>query len=336
MENENIVNEPQKPSSRGKKIAAGVVFAIIAITLALWLAKDYIIPKQITVIINTLEETREITAEVKAHTVGDALEKLGIPISDIDQILPFLSETLTKDATINITKRLETLAEIDGKKQRFLMIPGTVEENLEYNDIEYDDNDIVKPKLTKDIKCTTKIQVKDVKKVVKKKEITVENESYIMLDPSIASGSLVEVAGNDGVALYTYTYTYVNGKKTDTKKKFKKWLVKPVDHVIKLGTSLTGESGRVAIKRSFISNTTAYYCGKKARGSTGQRCHYGTCAVDPKVIPYGSRLWVQGYGFAYANDCGGAIKGTKLDLYMRSTKECYRWGRRHVRAYVLG
>ena len=57
--------------------------------------------------------------------------------------------------------------------------------------------------------------------------------------------------------------------------------------------------------------------------------------MDPKVIPYGTKLWVEGYGTAVANDCGGAVKGNIIDLYMHSTKECYSWGRRNVKTYVL-
>lgn len=81
--------------------------------------------------------------------------------------------------------------------------------------------------------------------------------------------------------------------------------------------------------------TTTYYAGTNAHGSTGQRVHYGTCAVDPSVIPYGTRLYIEGYGIAVANDCGGAVQGHIVDLYMRSTAECIRWGRQNRKAYVL-
>ena len=217
------------------------------------------------------------------------------------------------------------------------MSPGTIEENLEANNITYDEDDIVSPKPSKRMKCGTKLVVKEVHKVVKKKEKTVPSKGYrTILDPSIASGVMTETAAVDGVAVYKYTYTYVNGKKTDTKKKFVKWKVEPQDRLLRLGTGSTGQSGTVSIRRTFTSNTTAYYCGSNARGALGTRCYYGTCAVDPKVFPYGSRFWVQGYGYCVANDCGGAIKGTKLDLYMTSTKQCFRWGRRWVTAYLLG
>ena len=53
------------------------------------------------------------------------------------------------------------------------------------------------------------------------------------------------------------------------------------------------------------------------------------------MIPYGTRLYIEGYGIAVANDCGGAVQGHIVDLYMRSTAECVRWGRQNRKAYVL-
>lgn len=321
-----------KPFLKGL-IAAAIVFVIGA---GGWITYDYFIPKQVTVIIETLEQTQQINAEVKAQNVADALRELDVPVSDIDSVQPFLNERLSSSTTINVTKRLESSATIAGEEQKFILVPGTVEENLAFNEIEYDSDDIITPALTAEMDSTSKIEVKDVVKVVKEKEKTIAYKSKIILDPSIASGTKKETVGKDGTAIYTYTTTYINGEKEGTEKEFKEWIEEPVDNTVRLGTSVTGESGEVTIVRSFISNTTAYYCGSKARGATGRLCHYGTIAVDPRVFPYGSRFWIAGYGYAVATDCGGAIKGTKTDLYMRSLKECYRWGRRYVQAYLLG
>lgn len=53
------------------------------------------------------------------------------------------------------------------------------------------------------------------------------------------------------------------------------------------------------------------------------------------MIPYGTKLYIEGYGVAVANDCGGAVKGNVIDLYMNSTSECIQWGRRYKKVYVL-
>ena len=63
--------------------------------------------------------------------------------------------------------------------------------------------------------------------------------------------------------------------------------------------------------------------------------HVGTCAVDPRFVSLRSELWVEGYGYAYAMDTGGAVKGNVVDLYMSSNSQCIRWGRRNMTAYVL-
>lgn len=321
-----------KPFLKGL-IAAAIVFVIAG---AGWITYDFLIPKQVTVIVQTLEQTQEIKGEVKAQNIREALTMLDVPISDIDSVQPGLNQHLGSGTTINVTKRLESSATIAGEEQKFILIPGTVEENLEFNDIEYDSDDIVIPALYSEMDSTSKIEVKDVVKVVSEKEKKIPYKSTVILDPSISSGTKTETFGKNGKAIYTYTTTYINGEKEGTEKEFKEWIEEPVDNTVRLGTSATGESGEVTIRQSFISNTTAYYCGTKARGATGKLCHYGTVAVDPKVFPYGSRFWIAGYGYAVATDCGGAIKGTKIDLYMRSLKECYRWGRRYVQAYLIG
>lgn len=77
--------------------------------------------------------------------------------------------------------------------------------------------------------------------------------------------------------------------------------------------------------------------GKRAtfRCATGLPAGYGKVAVDPRVIRLGSRLYVEGYGFAIAADTGGAIKGNKIDLGLATYREAMRFGRRKVRVHVL-
>ena len=60
-----------------------------------------------------------------------------------------------------------------------------------------------------------------------------------------------------------------------------------------------------------------------------------TIAVDPSVIPLGSKVHVEGYGYAIASDTGGAIKGNKIDLYMNSEAECISFGRRTVTVNII-
>lgn len=76
------------------------------------------------------------------------------------------------------------------------------------------------------------------------------------------------------------------------------------------------------------------YCHTGNRTYTGTWPKRGTIAVDPKVIPLGSRLWVEGYGFGVAEDTGGAIKGHIVDVFLENEEACREWGRRKVKVRV--
>ena len=76
--------------------------------------------------------------------------------------------------------------------------------------------------------------------------------------------------------------------------------------------------------------------------ATGTIARVGAIAVDPKVIPYGTRMFIVTndgkyvYGIAVAEDCGGAIKGNRVDLYFDSVEECWTFGIRKATIYFLG
>jgi 3D (Asp-Asp-Asp) domain-containing protein len=69
--------------------------------------------------------------------------------------------------------------------------------------------------------------------------------------------------------------------------------------------------------------------------ASGMKSGHGVVAVDPKVIALGSKLYVEGYGYAIAGDTGGAIKDNRIDVFFYSPDETARWGRRWVRVFVL-
>lgn len=66
----------------------------------------------------------------------------------------------------------------------------------------------------------------------------------------------------------------------------------------------------------------------------GMPLQRGVVAVDPNVIPMGTKLYVEGYGDAIAADQGGAIKGNRIDLFFDSKSEAYNWGMRTVKVTV--
>ena len=58
-------------------------------------------------------------------------------------------------------------------------------------------------------------------------------------------------------------------------------------------------------------------------------------AVDPKVIPLGSKVYVEGYGHAVAGDVGSAIKGNKIDVFIPNRARALQWGRQQVKSRCL-
>lgn len=78
----------------------------------------------------------------------------------------------------------------------------------------------------------------------------------------------------------------------------------------------------------------AYYQGNITSTGTRPQVNH-TIAVDPKVIPYGSKIYIEGYGTYIAEDCGGGIKGNMIDIYMGSYNECIQFGRRKAKVYII-
>lgn len=108
------------------------------------------------------------------------------------------------------------------------------------------------------------------------------------------------------------------------------------------GTQQTNSSSTKAQGQTMSMSATAYtaYCngcsgitanGTDLRSNPNQK----VIAVDPKVIPLGTRVYVEGYGEAIAADTGGAIKGNKIDVFIPTKDEALNWGRRTVQVTIL-
>ena len=107
--------------------------------------------------------------------------------------------------------------------------------------------------------------------------------------------------------------------------------------------NVPSRGGNIPYKSKMTMKSTAYSSSDKgvsgitASGMKATRDPNGTStvAVDPRVIPLGTKLYIEGYGYAIACDTGSAIKGNKVDVYFNSVKECYSWGSRNVDVYIL-
>jgi 3D (Asp-Asp-Asp) domain-containing protein len=114
------------------------------------------------------------------------------------------------------------------------------------------------------------------------------------------------------------------------------------DNSVEASASEESESVQVQEGKTMQMEATAYtaYCngcsgvtrtGIDLRANPNQK----VVAVDPAVIPLGSRVYVEGYGEAIAGDTGGAIKGHKIDLFVQTKDEAYAFGRRQVTVTVI-
>lgn len=119
--------------------------------------------------------------------------------------------------------------------------------------------------------------------------------------------------------------------------------VEPIAEIFKVGKSGHAKASRGSYVRSRVlqMNASAYDPsagrGRAAtfRTKTGERAQYGVVAVDPRIIPLNTMVFVENYGIALACDVGRAIKGNKIDLCMNTRQEAMRFGRKAVRVHVL-
>jgi 3D (Asp-Asp-Asp) domain-containing protein len=145
----------------------------------------------------------------------------------------------------------------------------------------------------------------------------------------------VVTKGSDGTANITYKISYRYGKEIKRTVLKTDYVTKPKTEVVRVGTKKTASAGGSTFTYSskYSMVATAYCDGGNT--ASGPACGDGIIAVDPSVIPLGSKVYVVGYGYAIAADTGGFIKGNRIDLWMSNNSLCEQWGRRTVTMYVL-
>lgn len=191
--------------------------------------------------------------------------------------------------------------------------------------------DIVEPALDEKVSDDTDIHVQ---RVTKEKEQVEESTRFKTVkedDASLNKGT-TEVAqnGKKGKDLVTYLVTYTSGEETAREEIARETIKKPVDKIVHVG--IREHIDGFAYTRKEIFQATAYTGGGTT--ATGTRARVGEIAVDPRVIPLGTSVYVEGFGVLRAEDTGGAIKGHIIDIYMSSGSACRSWGRRNVTVYL--
>jgi 3D (Asp-Asp-Asp) domain-containing protein len=116
----------------------------------------------------------------------------------------------------------------------------------------------------------------------------------------------------------------------------KKVITDAVDEIIEVGAS--NVINGMTYKKSISAKVTAYTpydAGCNGITATGAKATKGVIAVDPSVIPLGTKVYVPGYGVAIAADTGGAINGNRIDVCYDTKNEAFSWGVQNVTVYVL-
>lgn len=190
-------------------------------------------------------------------------------------------------------------------------------------------------------------------------------ETVYCEDPSLPAGQeKVVVGGSNGQLLCSAEVVYVNAQEQSRIVVDETVVESPVNQIVAVGVGAEEteqtEADEIFIGDGIIrlptgevltfTSSDSYYAtaythldeGCDMVTATGTRVKWGTVAVDPKKIPYGTRMFIVAedgsyiYGLATAEDCGGAIKGNRIDLYMPTHKEAFRFGRRQCTVYFLG
>ena len=232
----------------------------------------------------------------------------------------------------------------------------TVKELLSDLKIKVDDDDIVIPDLDTELKSEGKISIIKVDVKVIEKEVEAPFKTIKKKNKELThKQSKILIQGVNGKNKVKCKEYYAGDKLIKEEVIHVETLVKPIDQVFEEGTKdvFTNDRGDFTARKAIKMVATAYEAGPRSTGkrpgdkgygitASGARAKRGTVAVDPRVIPLGTKLYVKSltpgvpdYGFAIAQDTGGAIKGNKIDLFMDTVWECMQFGRRPVMVYIL-
>ena len=276
-------------------------------------------------------------------TVGDFLKKEGIVLKNKDLVSPSIDEEINKDMKITISSPKSYHIK-DGNKTIIAEASGyTVADVLENLNIKLNKLDRVSLPLDEIAKEGMEIKIDRVvvENIENKIEIPFETESRENKDMFEGDKNVI-TKGEVGQKTESLKNTYVNGV-LETTEVLKSEITKdPVKEVVEVGTKkvAAAPNGKNA-KRVIVMQATAYDPSAGSKTAMGTRARVGAVAVDPRVIPLGSKLYIESmdgfasYGYATAEDTGGAIKGNRIDLFYNSNAEANRFGRRNVKVYVL-
>lgn len=254
--------------------------------------------------------------------------------------------------TLTVEKRFPVRLKADGQAQIVQAVSQTVGEFLAKNGVALGPLDEVTP--TADTVLTAEqtpvVQVVRVTQETETVRVKVPHETTKRTTGALRFGETrVVQQGVDGETEQVVRVTKRDGVESARETLSETVLTAPVTEVVESGTGgavVTRGGETLRYSRVLDVKATAYstqgWSHENKFTAIGTRCRVGAIAVDPKVIPLGSRLYITSpdgeswiYGTAVAEDTGSAIKGNRIDLYYNTQEECVQFGVRPAKVYVL-
>ena len=302
---------------------------------------------------------RVVTYTSFATDPAEVLGEAGVPLEEYD------TYTTEGGGSITINRAQRITVSWHGQNSVVSSLGETVEELLYRLGLTLTEADVLSHSLDE---RTFDGMVLTVDRMVTRRETfgaTVPHETQYCVDAALPEGKEeILTIGRDGELLRTAEVTYRNGVETRRSILSETVLRMPVTEIVAMGVAEapkdTAEEQNPVIGDGYITlptgevltytrtdtvEATAYThtdkgCDKIT--ATGTTVRWGTVAVDPTRIPYGTRMFIVAndgsyvYGIATAEDCGGDIKGDRMDLYMPTYQQCREFGRRRCTLYFLG
>lgn len=309
--------------------------------------------------------------ETKVHTysqtVEDVLKVAGLTLHHRDLVYPHLHEDLPRVGRIDITRAYPVYVKVDGEELDYWVTEGRVSDILRENGIILNELDEVTPALHVSTSPHMSIEITRIFKQQVTERAVLSHREVRQVNSSMDKGfSRVIKRGHDGLKEDTIEFTYADGVKTDKELVESVILRERQDRVVEEGTNtlLAARGGQtIRFVRAMYVNATAYCNGTPESGCPINELGHSRCtgrhtgattslgvdaiagtgtaadphiiAVDPRVIPYRTMVYIQGFGYAQALDTGGAIKGNRIDLLFPTHQEALRFGRRQLKIYIL-
>ncbi len=315
------------------------LIVVLSITGFVWSQKS------VTVIVDG--DRRQFTTQ--ATDVAGALRDAGVVVGERDLVTPSADNTLASGETIIVRHAVQVVLDVSGERIELAVVGETVSDALVAAGIDPSKEPGVSPSLTTPlVEGMHIVAPKTVVRVVEKK-VPLAFKTIERNDPSLPKGKReVVVKGRAGSAVRVFRVPVTDGVSGTPVLVSERVVSKAVDRVVAVGFSSARTAARLSTSHvvrgagskgvRMAVTATGYAPGSDGvdwRTATGGRAGLGVIAVDPRVIPLGTRLFVPGYGYGIASDTGGAIKGARIDLCYETRSQALLWGRRAVTVIIL-